>query len=138
MMSRAGLSVYGFIAPAWLINDDGLRAARRLGLQYTNSYATLADLSNDRSYLVPSLVFGPGHLDEDLGVALQEPVCRLMAIYPLARVVLHPPCIDHPRRMRRIAAMIERLTRAHAPVTYFEMLATLRAAQPDGTYHCAQ
>ena len=39
--------------------------------------------------------------------------------------------------MSRIAAMIERLARDHTPVTYLEMLATLRAAELDRVYHHA-
>ena len=36
MLHRAGLDPQGFVAPAWLINEEGLRAARDLGFQYTN------------------------------------------------------------------------------------------------------
>ena len=42
MMERAGLHPRGFVAPAWLVNDTGLKAARDLGFQYTNSYLTVA------------------------------------------------------------------------------------------------
>src|SRR5438876_4080280 len=36
----------GFIAPAWLVNDAGLRAMRDLGFQYTNSYMRFLDLAS--------------------------------------------------------------------------------------------
>lgn len=125
----ARLRVHGFIAPAWLINRDGLRAARDKGFQYTNSYLRLSDLANGWSQFAPSLVFGPGHLDEDLGIRLQGYVSGVFARSPIARVVLHPPCVDHPGRFARILAMIEALLESHEPVTYLALLDWLRTSR---------
>ncbi len=126
IVGRAELDVEGFVAPAWLINADGLRAARDCGLQYTNSYASLSDLPGQRSYVSPSLVFGPGHLNEDVGIAVQQRLSGLLARRRVARVVLHPPCIDHPRRFGRILSMIETMLVGHEPTTYLDLLRELR------------
>ena len=128
LAARVGLEVRGFVAPAWLINRDGLRAARDLGCEYTNSYLGIADLRSGRSYFAPSLVFGPGHLNEDLGISLQARASAALDHCPTVRVVLHPPCIDHPARMARIVSLIERQLRSHRPVTYWELLGSLRAS----------
>ncbi len=124
---RTSLDVRGFIAPAWLINAEGLRAARDCGFEYTNSYFRFADLVQRRSCVSPSLVFGPGHLNEDLGISLQRRLAGLLSSRPAVRVVLHPPCIDHPRRFKQIVTMIETLARHRQPVTYLELLSLLRA-----------
>lgn len=130
VLDRAGLNPQGFVAPAWLINDAGLRAARDLGFQYTNSYLTFADLAQERSYFAPSLVFGPGRLNEDLGIAAQRYISPLLARSPVVRVTLHPPCVDHPTRLTRILSMVAEQLRAHQPTTYLQLLAALRSTPP--------
>jgi predicted deacetylase len=139
MMARAGLHPCGFVAPAWLVNDSGLRAARDLGFQYTNSYLTVGDLARGRNHWVPSLVFGPGHLDEDLGVTLQRRLARFLAHGSALRVVLHPPCVDHQPRLARVLSLIESLRQDRQPATYLQLLASLRCepvpvAQDDHAY----
>ena len=127
LMLEARLSISGFVAPAWLINSDGMRAASDHGLQYTNSYLRLIDLPNGRSYFAPSLVFGPGHLNEGLGIALQRSLSSVLTQSRIVRVVLHPPCLGHPARFDRIIAMIRAQLREHHAVTYLQSLSALRA-----------
>jgi predicted deacetylase len=124
---QARLDMRGFVAPAWLINAEGLRAAHDCGLAYTNSYARFSDLSQAWSRFAPSLVFGPGNLNEDMGIALQRGVSNLLSRSQVVRVVLHPPCIDHPRRFDSILAMIRTQLAEHEPVTYLDLLARLRS-----------
>jgi len=130
MLMRAGLRTDGFVAPSWLVSPDSLRAAADIGLRYTNSYLRLVDLERGQSHVAPSLVFGPGHLDEDLGIALQRPLSRLIRRLSLVRVVVHPPCGDDRRRFDAILAMVERLLPGHDPVTYGEALERLRETTP--------
>jgi predicted deacetylase len=131
MMTRAKVDVHGFVAPSWLVNPEGLRAARDSGLQYTNSYLTVVDLPTGRSRFIPSLVFGPGHLNEDLGVRLQQGVSRVLSYRRVVRIVLHPPCLDDPARFQQIVTMIAAQRRDRSPVTYLTLLSSLRV--PGGT-----
>ena len=131
VMARAGFDPQGFVAPAWLINDAGLGAAREVGLQYTNSYLRFTDLARGRSRLAPSLVFGPGHLDEDVGIALQRVLSKALSRYSVVRVALHPPCVEYPARMKHVLSMIVEQLQAHTPVTYIQLLADMRAASED-------
>lgn len=125
---RTSLDVRGFIAPAWLINPEGLRAARDCGFDYTNSYLWLEDLVQSWSRFAPGLVFGPGNLNEDLGIFLQRPLSELLSHHSIVRVVLHPPCIDHPPRFEQILSMIRTQLADHEPVTYLELLSRLRSS----------
>jgi len=135
MMERAGLRPRGFVAPAWLVNDTGLKAARDLGFQYTNSYLTVGDLASGRTYWVPSLVFGPGHLNEDLGIGLQRRLAHMLAPCPSVRVVIHPPCVDHHMRVARVLSLIESQLRDREPVTYLHLLESLRGEPVDAPRH---
>jgi predicted deacetylase len=130
LMDRAGLNAVGFVAPAWLINDVGLRTARSLGFQYTNSYLTIRDLQRERTHWAPSLVFGPGRLNEDLGVALQRYLSPLVGRSAVVRIVLHPPCLDCHARLAQVFSMIASQTRGHTPATYLQVLSDLRGASP--------
>jgi predicted deacetylase len=134
LMRRMNLDAHGFVAPGWLINADGLRAARDCGLEYTNSYLTFMDLAQGRSHFAPSLVFGPGSLNEDLGIGIQRRLVALMSRRPVVRVVLHPPCIDHPGRFEQILSMI-RTFAGHQPVTYFDLLPQLRGSNAPAEGH---
>jgi hypothetical protein len=128
VMTRAGFAPQGFVAPAWLINDAGLHAVREMGMQYTNSYLHFTDVACGRSRLAPSLVFGPGHLNEDVGIALQRILSKVLSRYSLVRVALHPPCAKYPDRMKRVLWMIVELLQGHMPITYLQLLAEMRAA----------
>ncbi|HLQ76282.1 MAG TPA: polysaccharide deacetylase family protein [Terriglobia bacterium] len=126
IFKAAALRSRGFIPPAWLINRDGLAAARDMGFEYTNSYMYFSDLTTGNSFFAPSLVFGPGTLNEDVGIALQSVVSKLLVRRPLVRVVIHPPCIDNPRRFAQILEMVKAQLAHHEPVTYSDLLSTLR------------
>jgi predicted deacetylase len=131
ILQRAGFEPKGFVAPAWLVTADGLRAARDLGFQYTNSYLAVTDLSLGHAHWAPSLVFGPGRLDEDVGIALQRPLALLLGRSAVLRVVLHPPCADDPRRLARVVSLIAQQRRDREPVTYLQLLRSLRRAVAD-------
>ena len=108
LVREARLDVRGFIAPAWLISDAALQATRDCGFEYTNSYFRFLDLARGRSCLAPSLVFGPGRLGEDLGMALQRPL-SLVDVLPA----------DRPRRaapaLHRRAAPVRADSRHDSP-----------------------
>jgi predicted deacetylase len=127
LMQRMNLEVRGFVAPGWLISPDSLRAARDCGFEYTNSYLTLTDLVQGRAHFAPSLVFGPGSLNEDLAIEVQRRLVALLSLSPVVRIVLHPPCVDHSGRFEHILSIIRRLGQREA-VTYVELLSTLRSS----------
>jgi predicted deacetylase len=126
LFKSLGIASDGFVAPAWLLNDAGLRAMRDLGFQYTNSYMKFLDLATGVSHLAPSLVFGPGALNEDLATNMQRPLSKLLEYSAIVRVVVHPPCIDNAGRFERILSMTKTQMSGHLPVTYGELLRRLR------------
>lgn len=122
MLGDASIEATGFVAPAWMINPDGLRAATDLGFQYTNNYFNVQDLTTRRSFIVPSLVFGPGALNEDLGIALQTMLSKFLHRAPVLRVILHPPCVENPARFEKILSILKTQRLDREPITYSELL----------------
>jgi hypothetical protein len=66
-----------------------------------------------------------------VGIGIQRRLAGLLSRSRVVRVVLHPPCIDHPRRFERILSMIRMQLADHQPVTYFELLSLLRSLATD-------
>ena len=56
----ARLSPIGFVAPAWLLNHAGERAARDAGMQYITRIDSVVDLLTDQRELTRSLVYSTG------------------------------------------------------------------------------
>jgi hypothetical protein len=74
-------------------------------------------------------VFGPGPLNEDLGIRLQRIVSRIVARRPIVSIVIHPPCVDNPNRFAKIIAMTETQRAHHEPITYAALLAAWRGTR---------
>jgi predicted deacetylase len=122
ILKAAGVESSGFVAPAWLINRAGLTAVKDLGFEYTNSYTRITDFVSGKSKFVPSLVFGPGRLNEDFSLLLQRLASKLIRWQSSVRVVIHPPCVEHDRRFEGILAMIREQLLRHRPRTYSEFV----------------
>ena len=137
VLERAGLAAQGFVAPAWLFTHAGADAARDCGLQYTNSYLTFSDLANGATRFAPSLVFGPGPLNEDAIISIQEHLFPAAALSPVLRVALHPPCIDHATRWERIVAIIERHLRYREAISYAQLLERWRTPPAQSPIHAS-
>ena len=54
---RSGLTPRGFIAPAWLLNAEGERAARDAEMEYTTRLRTVRDLRSGEDFSAWSLVY---------------------------------------------------------------------------------
>ena len=105
LLTEAGIRAEGFVAPSWLINEDGMQAARDLG--FPGHHSDQRFKTSRRSLArAPSLVFGPGHLNEDVGIGLQRLLSPALARYRIARVILHPPCIIDAGRLAQAVSMI--------------------------------
>jgi len=132
ILNNINVKSTGFVAPAWLLSREGQAALKDLGFDYTNFYMSFCDLARGRSIFAPSLVFGPGNFNEDLSLRFQRLFLGLLKRQPLVRVVIHPPCGDHDRRLAQIMAIIRELLPHLEPITYMEFLAKWRAREASG------
>ncbi len=127
LFTEVGLKSHGFVAPAWLISQPALRATKDLGFEYTNSYLKICDLPRGKSILAPTMVFGPGNLNEDLSLRLQQLLSKLIRGRSVVRIVIHPPCVENSRRFEGILTIVREQLSRHRPVTYFEFVAGWRS-----------
>jgi predicted deacetylase len=126
IFGKIGVPTRGFVAPSWLLSQQGLAAARDLGFEYTNYYLQFSDLSRGKTAFAPSLVFGPGNLNEDWALRAQRFVRKLLNRCSLVRIVIHPPCVENARRFSQTLQLIREQVDRHRPSTYQEFLADWR------------
>jgi predicted deacetylase len=126
VFKKAGIQSAGFVAPSWLLSAQGVAAARDLGFQYTNYYLKFTDLGHRKEAFAPSLVFGPGQLNEDWALRSQRFLASLLNRCSLVRVVIHPPCVENIRRFAQTLGIIREQLVRHRPVTYAGYLSDWR------------
>lgn len=109
----------GFVAPAWLYNDELLPALKRLHFSYTESHFHVFDLVHDRALPSPVVTWASRtslHRAGSLGVA--ELARRIWAQSRLVRVALHPGDFDHPRIVDSARRLLDTLLVTHRETTY--------------------
>jgi predicted deacetylase len=116
---QAGLNPGGFIAPAWLLGTDALRAVRRLGFRYTTWIDRVEDLADGRRFRSQSLVYSVrAAWRRVLSLAWNECLLRSLRDRPLIRIGLHPPDWGHPAIRAHARKCIVRALAGREAMTY--------------------
>ena len=121
LWGTVGCAPEGFVAPAWLYNDDLIPALERFGVRFTESHCHLFDLRARWVVAAPVITWASrsaAHRTCSRLVAAVER--RLWAHTPLVRVAMHPADFDHPRIVDSIARTIDALRRNRRIVGYAE------------------
>ena len=128
---NAGLSVLhealgvrprGFVAPAWLQNDEVVRAVRACGLDWCEDHWFVAELRSGEQLLAPAL-----------SMASRDPVRRggsvvtsvvgapLLPSLKTVRLAVHPGDYAHPELIRSLDRVLQRWLPDHPPATPCEI-----------------
>jgi len=125
-MARAvGSLPAGFVAPAWLYNEDLFPILQRLGIRFTESHFHVFDLQAEAVTGAPVITWAsrtPVHRVSARVCASIER--RLWQEKPLLRVALHPGDFDHPRIVESITRTIDALRRTRRVISYRELADT--------------
>lgn len=109
----------GFVAPAWLYNDELLPALERFDVAFTESHLHIFDLRNRRALPSPLITWasgGPCHrAASELAAAVQRRLCRNS---PVIRIALHPCDFDHPAIVDSVRRTIDALREHRQVVSY--------------------
>jgi len=96
MLTGVGLEVVGFIAPAWLLGEEGEKAARNLGFAYTTRLGGVLDLRSGEWTRSQSLVYSPRSAwRRNVSLGWNAFLAARLRKNPLARLGLHPPDWEH-------------------------------------------
>ncbi len=126
--SAAGLRPHGFIAPAWLLSEEGERAAADAEMEYTTRLTGIVDLRRRRTFPARSLVYSTrSGWRRTTSLAWNGALARLQATNSLVRLGVHPPDISHPEIWAQIVRLVGAFTKTRTATTYRDWMNEWRA-----------
>ncbi|HMF98730.1 MAG TPA: DUF2334 domain-containing protein [Vicinamibacterales bacterium] len=109
----------GFVAPAWLYNDELLPALERADVAFTESHFHVFDLRNRRAVPSPVITWAARGLfrrtASDVAALLQRQLWRNSRVI---RIALHPLDFDHPAIVDSVRRTIAALRENRQVVSY--------------------
>jgi predicted deacetylase len=115
----AGFKPRGFVAPAWLLSDAGMRAARDAEMEYTTHLRDIVDLRSGDTFPARSMVYSVRNgWRRAVSLAWNVVLSGAMKNKPLVRLSIHPPDYSHPAIWRQIVNLAGEMGRARTPTTY--------------------
>jgi predicted deacetylase len=126
----AGLKPRGFVAPAWLLNADGERAARHAELEYTTRLRSVRDLRSGEDFASRSLVYSVRNgWRRAVSLGWNAGLSRLLRNNALLRLSIHPPDYSHPAIWQQIVDLIRTMEGERTPATYQDWIAEQRGSR---------
>ncbi len=117
----------GFIAPAWLLNDHGERAARDCDFEYTTRLTEVLDLRNGERQAARSLVYSTRtNWRRSASLAWNAMLVRAIEHRELVRLSLHPPDLGARPIWRQAMSLAQRLASVRQVTTYRDWIAERR------------
>lgn len=126
-LKAAGLKPRGFVAPAWLLSNEGLRAARDAEMEYTTHLRNVVDLRSGEIFPSRSLVYSVRNgWRRATSLAWNAALSRALKATALMRLSIHPPDYSHPAIWRQIIDLVSAMASSRTPTTYQDWIAEQR------------
>jgi predicted deacetylase len=127
-LREAGLEPRGFIAPAWLLSEDGETALRDEGCEYTTRLRTVTDLKSGEVYDSQSLCWSVrAAWRRTVSVVWNAVLYRVLSNAPLLRISIHPVDIEHVSVWTQIRCLTVDALDSRTPMTYIEWITAQRS-----------
>lgn len=127
-LRQASLDPHGFIAPAWLLSEEGEASLRDQGCEYTTRLRTVTDLKSGEVYNSQSLCWSVrAAWRRGMSIFWNATLYRVMHTAPLLRIAIHPVDIAHPGVWSQIRCLIVDALASRTPMTYFEWITAQRS-----------
>jgi predicted deacetylase len=128
-----GLNPRGFVAPAWLLGQEGERAARDAEFEYTTRLRTVRDLRSGEDFAARSLVYSVRSTwRRAASRAWNASLPPFLKSNPLLRLSIHPPDYSYPAIWRQIVDLISAMDGVRTPITYQDWIAEQRTMADSG------
>ncbi|MBI4551784.1 MAG: polysaccharide deacetylase family protein [Candidatus Latescibacteria bacterium] len=123
MFTSLGFTPCGFVSPAWMHNEEVVRAVQQMGFRYLTSLGGFTDLTTDRTIRAPAVCFSPRTWT---AAAISTLYCvalaRLVDQDPVVRIAIHPGDIVRPMITARLLSILDRTRRTRRFVAYQDLL----------------
>ncbi len=131
---RIGLRPRGFIAPAWLLSDEGESAAIDAGLEYTTRLRTVRDFRSGKDFYARSLVYSVrNQWRRAASFAWNGTLLPYANRQALVRLSIHPSDFGCPEIWRQILRVVETTIAARKVTTYANWLDEERVRNRNGS-----
>jgi len=122
-----GLKPRGFVAPAWLLNEDAERAAGDAQMEYTTRLRTVCDLRSGNVFPARTLVYSVRNSwRRCVSRTCNATLFRFLKGTSLLRISIHPPDYSHPAIWKQITRLIEESIESYTATTYQEWITEQR------------
>ena len=114
-----GTSADGFVAPAWLFNDELIPALASMGFKFTESHRHVFDVQSGRRCASPVITWATRTLVRRCGSRwASRGLGLLWRRAPVLRVALHPYDFDHPATVASISRTLDVVRRNRTLASY--------------------
>lgn len=132
LFRSVGLTPCGFVSPAWMHNDEVIRAVKQMGLRYVTSLGGFTDLTTDRTIRAPAICFSPRTWTAASFSTLYCAVlARLVDQDPVVRIAIHPGDITRRMITSRLLMILDRASATRRFVAYRDLLTVPVGGRPD-------
>ena len=122
-----GLKPRGFIAPAWLFNEEVERAARDAQMEYTTHLRSVCDLRSGEVFPTRTLVYSvQNNWRRGVSRTCNAALFRILKGSSLLRISIHPSDHSHPAIWKQILGLIQGSVESRTATTYQEWIAEQR------------
>jgi predicted deacetylase len=120
---QIGLRPRGFIAPAWLLSEEGECAAVDAGMEYTTRLRTVRDFRSGKDFRSQALVYSVrNRWRRAASLAWNSALLPYANHQPLVRLSIHPPDFGCTEVWRQILRIVDTVTAARRVTTYANWL----------------
>lgn len=127
-VEACGVSVSGFIAPAWLLGAEAGQAVREAGFQYTTRIATVSDFVTGAVHSSRSQVWSVrAGWRRTCSLAWNALLFQQTLDTPLSRIGIHPPDWEHPQIRKQILRIAVKALAGREAMTYEDWVSRMRA-----------
>ncbi len=112
----------GFVAPAWLFNDELMPALARLRLRFSESHFHVFDALTGQAMAAPVITWASrSAVHRTLARLAAAGERRVWSRRPLVRLGLHPADFDHPSIVESVARTLDALRRSRRVIGYGDL-----------------
>lgn len=131
VFANVGITAKGFIAPAWLMNDEVLKVIGKLGFEYTNTLKKIIDLKTGRVSDSWSQVYSSrAGWRRWVSVGWNEWLWRRNQHAEVVRVSIHPPEYRYPMLWNHLESLVRRAVEGRKNLTYVDFVDRQRTRNP--------
>lgn len=125
-----GLHPPGFIAPAWLLSENGEQALRKADIHYTTRLGNVVNLVDAATHASQSMVYSVrSGWRRAASLLWNSSLYRRLESNPLLRISIHPPDLDHAKIWRQITGYVALALESRAPMTYWEWVSQMTKSE---------